>query len=105
MALLRNLSNPLDAATELAPAALDTWGGIALDRTGTSEATRRTMRAMGRHDRETAEVDAIDAARPLGVTKLRDEPKSIHSPSPPARVRWEAPVKRGTGPRKQFAQT
>jgi hypothetical protein len=54
-------------------------------------AIERNQRAF---DRETAECDAIVQARPVGVQGPRDEPKSIHSPAPAARIRFEAPKRR-----------
>jgi hypothetical protein len=62
----------------------------------------RNQRAF---DRECDECDAIVQARPRGADVPRIEPKSIHSPAGAARIRWQPPTPKGTGPRKQFAQT
>lgn len=62
------------------------------------------MRIQTAFARERDEMAEIVANRPLGSETPRDEPKSIHSSSPPARVRWQAPIPKGTGPRKRFAE-
>lgn len=50
-------------------------------------------------EREDAEVEALERARPLGAEKPRVEPKSIDDPTPPARIRWEAPKRRYVAPK------
>jgi hypothetical protein len=50
-------------------------------------------------ERDDAEVEALDRARPLGAEKPRDEPKSIDDPTPPGRIRWEPPRKRYVAPK------
>jgi hypothetical protein len=69
---------------------------------GDTSAQQRNQRAF---DRECDECDAIVQARPRGADVPRIEPKSIHSPAGAARIRWQPPTPKGTGPRKQFAQT
>jgi hypothetical protein len=70
----------------------------------TVAAAAAVVRQQAQFDRECAECDAIVMSRPRGADVPRVEPKSIHSPSPPARVRWQAPIKKGTGPTKRFAE-
>jgi hypothetical protein len=61
--------------------------------------TKRMARAQVFFDRDEAEVERLDRARPLGAEKPRVEPKSIDDPTPPGRIRWEAPKKRYVAPK------
>jgi hypothetical protein len=61
--------------------------------------TQRIAKRQSAFERDDAEVEALDRARPLGAEKPRVEPKSIDDPTPPARIRWEAPKRRYEAPK------
>lgn len=60
----------------------------------TDQQLATVTRQQAAFDQYDDECDAIVAARPLGSQTPRPEPKSIHSPAPAARVRFEPPKRR-----------
>jgi len=65
-------------------------------------ARRRIEKAMELVHKQNREVARIRARRPLGVPAPQLEPKSIHSPAPPAMTLFERPKRRYQAPKKSI---
>jgi hypothetical protein len=64
-----------------------------------SKGVQRLMAIQSGLARDAQHLADIVASRPLGVDAPRDEPKSIDDPTPPGRLRFEAPRKRYVSPK------